>query len=87
MNTPIWKKQEYKDLLEIESKRTGKDNQNNIYGYMSNYLNAGINYQLNPNHTISFQGDYTFQNIRDNYLFDQQVRDIKNNSLIFLFYM
>lgn len=79
MNTPIWKKQEYKDLLEIESKRTGKDNQNNIYGYMSNYLNAGINYQLNPNHTISFQGDYTFQNIRDNYLFDQQVRDIKNN--------
>lgn len=65
MNTPIWKKQIYTDLLEMYPVKTEIDKPNNRYEYESNYVGAGINYQLAPDHSISFQGDYTYQNIEE----------------------
>lgn len=79
MNTPVWKSQLYENAWSIHSEKTGKKNANNAYDYRSNVVIIGLNYQLHPKHTISIQGDYAFQHIRDHYLFNQQVKDLQNN--------
>ena len=82
MNTPVWKNQSYVGVQDVWSEKTGKDNPNNQYGYQSNYLVFGVNYQLLPKHTLSFQGDYTFQNINDDYLFDQHVKTWDSDAVL-----
>lgn len=80
VNTPVWKVQNYTDLFKMESDIINKDNPNYTYNYLANYIGGGFNYLLNPNHTISYQIDYTFQKINDQTNFRYKVVDIKNNA-------
>lgn len=80
MNTPVWKNQTYNGLYEMQSEITGKDNPNNRYDYLANYIGGGVNYQLNPKHALSYQMDYSFQKIKDETDFNYRVTNIKVNT-------
>lgn len=70
----------YKDLLDISSDKVNKDNPNDIYKYQGNAVSAGINYNINKNHILSFQGDYLFSKFYTDNLFNYNVNDLIDNS-------
>nr|WP_321522513.1 TonB-dependent receptor [uncultured Macellibacteroides sp.] len=79
MNTPVWKKQIFSDLLEMYPIKAEVGNANNRYKYKANYVGGGISYQLTPSHSISFQGDYTYQNTEERNRLKYNVLHIKND--------
>lgn len=81
MNTPVWKSQVYEGQWDIRSEKTSKSNPNNQWDYLANVILMGLNYQLAPTHTLSFQGDYTFQNYSDTYLFKQEVKNLSTKKI------
>lgn len=62
LNTPVWEKQLYPGLMEMYPIKAETANANNRYDYRANYVSGGINYQLAPDHSLSFQGDYAYRN-------------------------
>lgn len=65
MNTPVWKESILTDYMEMYPVKEDVENANNHYRYRANYVGGGINYLLNPKHSISFQGDYSYQNTQE----------------------
>lgn len=65
MNMPVWKESILPDYMEMYPVKENVENANNHYRYRANYVGGGINYLLNPKHSISFQGDYSYQNTEE----------------------
>lgn len=80
MNTPVRKRQTYTNLYEMQSEITGKNNPNSKYDYLANYVGGGINYQLHPKHSLSYQMDYTFQKIKDETDFNYRTVNIQDQT-------
>lgn len=65
MNMPVWKESILPDYMEMYPVKEDVENANNHYRYGANYVGGGINYLLDPKHSISFQGDYSYQNTQE----------------------
>lgn len=67
--------------MSIETEKTNKNNSNNHYNYLANYIGGGINYSINPQQTLSYQVDYTYQKIGDATSFQNNESDIQKNEI------
>lgn len=60
-NTPVTRKVVYTDRLLLEPDAASSDRPNDLYAYKAHVAHAGLNYKLNPAHTISFTGNYMYE--------------------------
>ena len=80
-NTPMQKYVKYEGVQEKESEKTNKKNPNDLYAYQGNVLVGGLNYAINPNHTLALEGDYNFSKIQTDRWFDYQIRKLNLSEL------
>lgn len=62
-NTPTKRNVFYKNVMDWSSKSASTKTPNNFYKSQENSLSTGINYQIAPKHILSFQSDYSYNNI------------------------
>lgn len=79
-NTPVARKVGYADRLFMDSEATSADRPNDLYAYKAHLLYAGINYKLNPRHTLSFTGSYMYEKTRTDDLFHYRIRDLEKDT-------
>lgn len=80
-NTPVTRKVVYTDRLLLEPDAASSDRPNDLYAYKAHVAHAGLNYKLNPAHTISFTGNYMYERTKLDDLFSYTIHDLKKDSV------
>lgn len=78
-NNPVSKEIHYKGLMDFVSGKASADNPNDHYKYNGSYSTAGVNYNINSNHIVSLQGEYTSVDERTGNVFDMDGTDQWSN--------
>ncbi len=75
-NSAVEKNIVYAGTYAMESSPIKTIKPNDLYGYHGNVASGGLNYHLSPNHTLSFEANYSKEIIRDDNKLDYEATDL-----------